>query len=64
MHGGVLAIFAVAATVFGVSVPAEQILQQIGSASGQDPNNINVGFVVDRLFTCQGVLIIDGHTSA
>src|SRR4029077_19018715 len=64
MHGGVLQIFAVAATVFGVSVPAAQILQQIGSASGQDPNNINVGFVVDRLFTCKGVLIIDGHTSS
>ena len=63
MHGGVLEIFAVSATVFGISVPAAQILQQIGSASGQDPSNINVGFVVDRLFTCKGVLIIDGHTS-
>jgi hypothetical protein len=64
MHGGVLEIFAVAATVFGVSVPAQQILQQIGSASGQDPTNINPGFVVDRLFTCKGVLIIDGHISS
>jgi hypothetical protein len=64
MHGGVLEIFAVAATVFNVSVPAQQILQQIGSASGQDPSNINPGFVVDRLFTCKGVLIIDGHTSS
>jgi hypothetical protein len=64
MHGGVLQIFAVAATVFGVSVPAQQILQQIGSASGQDPSNINVGFVVDRLFTCKGLLIIDGHTGS
>jgi ferric-dicitrate binding protein FerR (iron transport regulator) len=61
-HGGVLAIFAVGATVFNVSVPAEQIVQQIGSAIGQDPSNINPGFVVDRLFSCQGVLMMDGRT--
>jgi len=60
-HGGVLQIVAVGATVFGVAVPAEQVVSQIGSLIGQDPANINVGFVVDRLFTCNGVVIIDGH---
>jgi hypothetical protein len=61
-HGGLLEILALGAAVFGVSVPAEQIVQQIGSAIGQDPTNINPGFVVDRLFTCNGVLMIDGRT--
>jgi hypothetical protein len=64
MHGGVLQIFAVGATVFGVSVPAQQIVQQIGAAINQDPTNINPGFVVDRLFTCKGVVMIDGRTGA
>jgi hypothetical protein len=63
MHGGVLEIFAVGATVFNVSVPAQQIVQQIGAAIAQDPTNINPGFVVDRLFTCKGVLMIDGRTT-
>jgi hypothetical protein len=64
MHGGALEIFAVGATVFNVSVPAGQIVQQIGSAIAQDPTNINPGYVVDRLFTCSGVLMIDGRTHA
>jgi hypothetical protein len=64
MHGGLLEIFAIGATVFNVSVPAQQIVQQIGSAIAQDPTNINPGFVVDRLFTCKGVLMIDGHAGA
>jgi hypothetical protein len=63
MHGGALEILAVGATVFNLSVPAQQIVQQIGSAIGQDPTNINPGFVVDRLFTCSGVLMIDGRTT-
>jgi ferric-dicitrate binding protein FerR (iron transport regulator) len=63
-HGGVLQIVAVGATVFGVSVPAQQIVQQIGAAIAQDPTNINLGFVVDRLFTCKGVVMIDGRTSS
>ncbi len=63
MHGGAMEILAVGATVFNVSVPAQQIVQQIGSAIGQDPTNINPGFVVDRLFTCSGVLVIDGRTT-
>jgi FecR protein len=61
MHGGVLEIDPVGAKVFGISVPAGQIVQQLASATGQDPANINPGFVVDRLFTCNGVLMIDGR---
>jgi FecR protein len=59
-HNGVVEIIAVGATVFGVSVPAQQIVQQIGSAIGQDPTNLSVGFTVDRLFACNSVLMIDG----
>jgi hypothetical protein len=62
-HNGVVEIMAVGATVFGVNVPAQQIVQQIGSAIGQDPTNLNVGFIVDRLFACNRVLMIDGRTS-
>ena len=61
-HGGVLEIFPVGATVFNISVPATQIVQQIGAAIAQDPTNINPGYRVDRLFTCSGVLMIDGRT--
>ena len=61
-HSGALEIFAVGATVFNVSVPAAQIVQQIGAAIAQDPTNINPGYKVDRLFTCNGVLMIDGRT--
>jgi hypothetical protein len=60
-HGGVLEIFPVGASVFNISVPATQIVQQIGAAIAQDPTNINPGYKVDRLFTCQGVLMIDGR---
>jgi hypothetical protein len=60
-HNGVVEIMAVGATVFGVSVPAQQIVQQIGSAIGQDPTNLNVGFIVDRLFACDSVVMIDGR---
>jgi hypothetical protein len=63
-HGGVLEIFPVGASVFNVSVPATQIVQQIGAAIAQDPTNINPGYKVDRLFTCQGVLMIDGRVGA
>jgi len=62
-HGDGLAVVAVGATAFGFSVPAEQIMSQIGSTVGQDPSNIGVGFIVDRVFTCSGVVIIDGHTN-
>ena len=63
-HGGLLEIFPVGATVFNVSVPATQIVQQIGAAIAQDPTNINPGYRVDRLFTCSGVLMIDGRSGA
>ena len=61
--GGGLEVIAVGATAFGLNVPAEQIMSQIGSVVGQDPKNINVGFIVDRLFSCNGVIIIDGRTA-
>jgi hypothetical protein len=54
----------VSATVFGLSVPSQQIVQQIGSAIGQDPSTVNPGFTVDRLFTCNSVLIVDGRVGA
>lgn len=62
-HGGVIEIIAVGATVFGVNVPAQQIVQQIGSAIGQDPTNLSPGYFVDRLFACDSVVMIDGRHS-
>ena len=63
-HGTGLEVIGVGATAFGANVPAEQIMSQIGSVVGQDPSNISVGFIVDRLFTCNGVMIIDGRSTA
>ncbi len=63
-HGMGLEVMAVGATAFGINIPAEQIMSQVGTAVGQDPSNINVGFIVDRLFTCNSVIIIDGRASA
>jgi hypothetical protein len=60
-HRGVIEIIPVGASVFGVSVPAQQIVQQIGSAIGQDPTNLSLGYMVDRLFACNSVLMIDGR---
>jgi hypothetical protein len=60
-HNGVLDIIAVGGTVFGVNVPAQQIVSQIGSAIGQDPSKLSTGFVVDRLFACNSVVMIDGR---
>src|SRR5207302_8692446 len=57
------AVVAVGATAFGMNVPAEQIMSQVGAVVGQDPSNIDVGFIVDRLFTCKGVVIIDGRVA-
>ena len=61
-HNGLLDIMAVGAQVFGMSVPAQQIVSQIASAIGQDPSNLNPGFTVDRVFTCNAVLMIDGRS--
>ncbi len=63
-HGGRLGIIALAANIFGVQVPAQTAAQQIASALGQDPLNVDIGFHVDRLFACNGVLMIDGRVSA
>jgi hypothetical protein len=62
-RGGTIEIMAVGGKVFGVNVPAQQIVQQIGTAIGQDPSKLNPGFTVDRLFACNSVVMIDGrHT--
>lgn len=61
-HNGALDVTPVSGSMFGVNVPAQQVVQQIASVIGQDPSNINPGFTVDRLFTCQAVLIVDGRT--
>ena len=61
-HNGVLDIMPTGGNVFGMSVPAQQVVQQIAAAIGQDPSNVNPGFMVDRLFTCNSVMIVDGRT--
>jgi hypothetical protein len=60
-HGGVIEVIAVGGSVFGVSVPAQQVVQQIGAAIGQDPTNLSPGYTVDRLFACHSVVMIDGR---
>ena len=62
-HGGRIGIIALAASIFGIQVPAQTAAQQIANALGQDPLNVDVGFHVDRLFACNGVLMIDGRVS-
>jgi FecR-like protein len=62
-HGGNLGIIPLAATAFGVNIPPQQAEQQIASALGDDPSNISLGFQIDRLFTCDGVIMIDGRTA-
>ncbi len=63
-HNGVFDIMPTSGTVFGMSVPAQQLVQQIGAAIGQDPSNVNPGFMVDRLFTCNSVMMVDGRSGA
>ena len=62
-HNGVVDILPTGGTVFGLNVPAQQVVQQIAAAIGQDPSNVNPGFIVDRLFTCNSVLMVDGRTA-
>jgi len=62
-HAGAIDVMAVSGTVFGITVPAQQVVQQIGSMTGRDPSNVSPGFTVDRLFTCSSVLMIDGHNA-
>lgn len=63
-HNGKLDIVPTGGTVFGMNVPAKQVVQQIAAAIGQDPSNVNPGFVVDRLFTCNSVMMVDGRSGA
>ncbi len=60
-NNGTLDVIPVSGTVLGMQVPAYQVVQQIAAAIGQDPSNINVGFKVERLFTCNSVLMLDGR---
>jgi len=62
-RNGALDLMPTAASVFGVNIPPTQVVQQIGAVTGQDPSSINPGFIVDRLFTCSSVLMIDGRTA-
>ena len=58
---GNVGIIPVSATLFGVAIPASQAAGTISNALGKDISSISVGYHVDRLFTCPGVLMIDGH---
>ena len=63
-HDGVLDVMPTSGTIFGMSVPAQQLVQQIAATIGQDPSSIDPGFQVDRLFTCDAVLMVDGQSAA
>jgi len=58
---GNVGVIAVAATLLGIGIPAQSAANQIAAAVGKDLTNISVGYHVDRLFSCPGVLMIDGH---
>ena len=60
-RNGSLAIQPVSGSMFGISVPARQVVQQIAQIVGADPSDISPGFSVDRLFTCNSVLMVDGR---
>lgn len=60
-RNGAFDIMPTSGHVFGLDVPAQQLVQQVAQAIGQDPSNVNPGFSVDRLFTCQSVLMVDGR---
>jgi len=62
-NNGVLDIVPTSGTAFGINVPAQKVVQQVAAAIGQDPSNVNPGFVVDRLFTCNSVMMVDGRMS-
>ena len=61
-HNGVFDIMPTGGTIFGMNVPAQQVVDQIAAAIGQNPSNVSPGFTVDRLFTCNSVLMVDGRT--
>ena len=47
----------------GLEAQAQQLVQQISATIGQDPSNLDPGFTVDRLFTCNSVMMVDGRMS-
>jgi hypothetical protein len=51
-------------TIFGMNVPAQQVVDQIAAVIGQNPQNVSPGFVVDRLFTCNSVMMVDGRVGS
>lgn len=61
-RNGSLAIQPVSGSMFGLSVPAQQVVQQIAQIVGANPSAISPGFSVDRLFTCSSVLMVDGRS--
>jgi len=63
-HNGAFDVMPTGGTIFGLSVPARQVVDQIAAVIGQNPSNINPGFYVDRLFTCDSVLMVDGRVPA
>ena len=60
-NNGVFDIMPTGGSAFGMNLPAQQVVQQVAAAIGQDPSNVNPGFAVDRLFTCKSILMVDGH---
>ena len=63
-YNGVFQIMPTGGTIFGMNVPAQQVVDQIAAVIGQNPNNVNPGFVVDRLFTCNSVMMVDGRVGS
>ena len=62
-HNGTFDIMPTGGSAFGLNLPAQQVVQQVGAAIGQDPSNVNPGFHVDRLFTCNSVMMVDGRVA-
>jgi len=60
-NNGVLDIIPTGGSVFGLNVPAQQVVQQLTAAIGVDSASVNPGFKVDRLFTCDSVMMLDGR---
>src|SRR5262249_46497635 len=63
-QNGKFAVTPTGGTIFGMNVPAQQVVDQVAAVIGQNPSNINPGFVVERLFTCNSVLMVDGRTGS
>ena len=63
-QNGKFAIMPTGGTIFGMNVPARQVVDQVAAVIGQDPSSISPGFYVDRLFTCSSVLMVDGRMTA